>query len=123
VKRLFYTIIMMSCCLSGWADTDQKRYQSFIHETRCMVCENQSVAESNSDFAQNMKIWIQEAIQAGQTDAEIKAALVARFGDSVFYAPPFQANTILLWGAPLIFMLIGLLVVRNIISNRGHGKR
>lgn len=113
MKRFIYTIIMYCAYLSGWADTNSnvERYQAFIHNTRCMVCENQSVAESNSMFAQDMKIWLQEAIESGQTDPEIKMALVERFGDSIFYAPPFQANTWLLWGLPGLFVVVGVLVI------------
>lgn len=120
MRRLIYTIIMLMSCLSVWADTNTERYQAFIHNTRCMVCENQSVAESNSMFAQDMKEWIKEAIESGQTDAEIKMALVERFGDSVFYEPPFQANTWLLWGLPGVFVLLGVAVVMVVCVNQAR---
>lgn len=119
--RLIYTIIML-CVLALspavlHADPDdqhKQRYQAFIHGTRCMVCQNQSVAESNSMFAEDMKKWLYEAIESGQTDYEIKEALISRFGDSVFYSPPMQTNTWLLWGLPAVFALIGLLVIARV---------
>jgi cytochrome c-type biogenesis protein CcmH len=121
--RKIYTIIMLCCLLlNGLAiagegryafssDLNEKRFQAFIHSTRCMLCQNQSVAESNSMFSEDMKTWLYEAIESGDTDYEIKQALIERFGDSVFYSPPFQMNTYLLWGLPGLFMLIGGLVI------------
>lgn len=126
--RKIYTIILLLClCVGAQAATfasqsDEKRYQAFIHATRCMVCQNQNIAESNSMFAENMKIWLQEAIESGQTDYEIKAQLIERFGDSVFYEPPFQANTYLLWGLPLIFVMIGMAVIGSMFRPARRGK-
>lgn len=100
------------------SDLDEKRFYSFTHNTRCMVCQNQSVAESSSMFAEDMKNWLYEAIDSGLTDHEIKSALIERFGDSVFYTPPMQTNTWLLWGLPVIFVLIGLMILWRVGCRR-----
>lgn len=118
-----YSLILITCLLLSGpvlagegrykfsSDSNEKRFQAFIHSTRCMLCQNQSVAESNSMFSEDMKSWLFEAIESGDTDYEIKQALIERFGDSVFYEPPFQMNTYLLWGLPVLFMLIGVFVI------------
>lgn len=115
--KIYTIIIVMLMSLTVFAsdtnmytfsnDIDAKRFHAFTQDIRCMVCQNQSVAESNSMFAEDMKDWLYEAIENGQTDFEIKAALVKRFGDSVFYTPPFQANTWVLWGMPALFLIVG----------------
>jgi cytochrome c-type biogenesis protein CcmH len=102
--------------------TNEARYKSFIANTRCMVCQNQNVAESNSMFSDNMKEWLYEAIESGQTDYEIKMALIERFGESVLYSPPLQMNTILLWGLPGVFVILGLLVIANIVKQSRRGE-
>lgn len=105
------------------SETNAQRYKYFVNNTRCMVCQNQNVAESNSMFADNMKDWLYEAIESGQTDYEIKEALIQRFGDSVLYSPPLQMNTLLLWGLPGLFVIIGLLVIATLCLKQGKQSR
>lgn len=94
------------------------RYQSFIHEVRCLVCENRSIAESPSDVAQDLKRVILEMIVDGKSDAEIADFLVARYGDTILYRPPMQPNTWVLWGGPAVLLLIGGLVFAQIVRTR-----
>jgi cytochrome c-type biogenesis protein CcmH len=120
MRRYLLGFLLMVVCLSSLAegkryhfssDLNEKRFQAFEHGTRCLICQNQSIAESNSAFSEDLKQWLFEAIESGKTDPEIKMALIERFGDSIFYSPPLQANTILLWGLPGIFVLTGLLTL------------
>jgi cytochrome c-type biogenesis protein CcmH len=94
------------------------RYQSLIHEVRCLVCENRSIAESPSDVAQDLKRVIFEMIVDGKTDAEIADFLVARYGDTILYRPPMQPNTWALWGGPAVLLLIGGLVFAQVVRTR-----
>lgn len=87
-----------------------ERYHALISELRCVVCQNQSIAESGAPLAANMRDLVRRRIEAGQTDAEIKSFLVDRYGEWVLYDPPFQPATWLLWLGPALLLLVGLTV-------------
>lgn len=88
----------------------EKRFQTLSLELRCMVCDNQSLADSNAPLAQDLRLEVYRQIMAGKTDSEIKAYLVERYGVAVLYEPPIQANTLLLWVLPIILLLGGALI-------------
>ncbi|MFI4955005.1 MAG: cytochrome c-type biogenesis protein CcmH [Gammaproteobacteria bacterium] len=88
----------------------EKRYQQMLLHIRCMVCENQPLAESNAPLAEDLRLEVYQQIVAGKQDPEIKAFLVERYGDSVLYEPPVQSNTFILWFGPLVLLLIGMIV-------------
>jgi len=94
------------------------RYQALIHEVRCLVCENRSIAESPSDVAQNLKRLIRAMIVEGKSDAEIRTFIAERYGDSVLYRPPMQPNTWVLWGGPAVLLLLGAFVFAHIVRAR-----
>jgi cytochrome c-type biogenesis protein CcmH len=80
---------------------------------RCLVCQNQSIAESNAGLARDLRQLVRERLAAGDSDDEVRAFLVARYGDWVLLAPPFKARTWLLWLGPLLILgLAGFGVVR-----------
>lgn len=91
------------------ADPAQEAKAKALMETlRCLVCQGQSIADSNADLAGDMRSLVRERIRAGETPAQVRAYLVRRYGDWVSYAPPFDARTALLWAAPALLLLIGL---------------
>jgi cytochrome c-type biogenesis protein CcmH len=94
------------------------RYQALIHEVRCLVCENRSIAESPSEVAGDLKKLIHDMIVEGKSDAEIAEFLAARYGDSILYRPPVQPNTWLLWGGPAVLLLLGAFVFTRIVRTR-----
>jgi cytochrome c-type biogenesis protein CcmH len=94
------------------------RYYALIHEVRCLVCENRSIAESPSDVAADLKRLIHDMVLAGKSDAEIAEFLAARYGDSILYRPPVQPNTWLLWGGPAVLLLLGAFVFARIVRAR-----
>jgi cytochrome c-type biogenesis protein CcmH len=85
---------------------------------RCLVCQNQSIAESNAELAVDLRRQIDEQIGAGKTDREILDFMVARYGDFVLYRPPVRASTLLLWGGPLVLLLIGVAVAWRVLRSR-----
>jgi cytochrome c-type biogenesis protein CcmH len=85
---------------------------------RCLVCQNQSIADSNAELALDLRRQIHEQIAAGKTDAQIVDYMVARYGDFVLYEPPVKATTLLLWGGPLLLFLVGFFVLFRML--RGH---
>lgn len=100
---------------------DQKlehRYQSLIEKTRCLVCQNQSLADSHADLAQDLRKEIYNMVVSGKTDGQITQFLVERYGDFVLYKPPLKENTWLLWFGPFLFLLIGLIAAIIIIKKQ-----
>jgi cytochrome c-type biogenesis protein CcmH len=97
-----------------------ERYERLTHEFRCVVCQNQSVAESNVDLAKDLRRITRDMILAGNTDAEIKQFMTDRYGDFVLYNPPVKPVTYLLWGAPVILLLIGAAVMVSVVGRRSR---
>jgi cytochrome c-type biogenesis protein CcmH len=85
---------------------------------RCLVCQNQTIADSNATLAQDLRQQIAEQIAAGKSDGEILDYMVARYGDFVLYRPPLKATTVLLWAGPALLLLIGFLVLARILRGR-----
>ena len=83
---------------------------------RCLVCQNQSIDESSSQIAQDLRILIKEKINTGSTDKEIYEYLSDRYGDYILLNPPLKTNTILLWFLPFIILILGLFLVMKILK-------
>jgi cytochrome c-type biogenesis protein CcmH len=95
-----------------------QRYERLIHELRCLVCQNQTIADSNADLAKDLRRQTRDMILAGRTDAEIQQFMTDRYGDFVLYNPPVKPTTYLLWGAPVILLLIGAVVMVSVVSRK-----
>ena len=98
----------------------QKRYEDLNDELRCLVCQNQTIADSNAPLAQDLRREVREMMTAGRSDDEIREFMTARYGDFVLYSPPVTARTYLLWGAPVILLLIALGSVAAIVAKRAR---
>jgi len=86
----------------------EQRYMALIEGLRCLVCQNQSLADSNADLAQDLRQEVYRLMIEGDDNEGIIKYLVARYGDFVLYRPPFKSTTYLLWLAPIIFLIIGI---------------
>lgn len=86
----------------------EKRVNALAEELRCLVCQNQSLADSHADLAIDLKNQIREKLRRGQSDKEVVDYLVARYGDFVLYRPPVKATTWLLWFGPALLLVLGL---------------
>ena len=87
-----------------------QRYQALIAELRCLVCQNQNIADSNAELAVDLKNIVQQKILSGETDAQILDFMTERYGDFVLYRPPLKSKTFLLWLGPILFLFIALLL-------------
>ncbi|MES2885630.1 MAG: cytochrome c-type biogenesis protein [Pseudomonadota bacterium] len=85
------------------------RYHQLINELRCLVCQNQTIAESNAPLAVDLREQVKKQLGEGKSDKEITSYLTARYGDFVLYRPPLQASTLLLWAGPFV-LLLGALI-------------
>lgn len=96
----------------------ERRMLALTEDLRCLVCQNESIADSRAEFSNDIRRIIREQIKANKTDAEIIDFLVERYGDFVLYNPPMKATTVLLWFGPLIMFLIGFLVLIRYLKGR-----
>jgi cytochrome c-type biogenesis protein CcmH len=85
----------------------EARARALSTELRCMVCQNESIDESNADLARDLRLLVRERLQAGDSDDQIRAFLVRRYGDFILLKPPFKPETWPLWGAPFLVLLAG----------------
>lgn len=100
----------------------QARYERLIREVRCLVCQNESIADSNAPLAADLRREIRSQMGDGLRDDEILEFLIARYGDFVVYRPPLGPHTLLLWAAPLLLLGIGGLVFVRVIRARAGGR-
>jgi len=92
-----------------------KRAVKLAEKLRCLVCQNQSIADSNAELANDLRGQIREQIAAGKSDDQIVAYMVNRYGDFVLYEPPFKATTVLLWAGPALLIFGGFWILfRNL---------
>jgi cytochrome c-type biogenesis protein CcmH len=89
----------------------ETRARALSAELRCMVCQNQSIDDSNADLAKDLRLLVRERLKAGDSDAEVIDYLVSRYGEFVLLKPRLSAHTILLWGMPVFLVLIGITVL------------
>lgn len=87
------------------------RYQDLSEEFRCLVCQNQNLADSNAELAVDLKLEVIRLLESGRTDDQIRVFLTDRYGDFVLYRPPLKISTVLLWFGPLAVAFFGLLLV------------
>ena len=130
MKRLLRSLLLAAgLALAGTAlaiDTErafddpmlQQRYENLNRELRCLVCQNQTIADSNAGLAADLRREVRELIAAGKTDAEIREFMIERYGDFVLYRPRMTATTFLLWAAPVLLLVAGAVGVVRVVRRR-----
>lgn len=98
----------------------QERYEKINRELRCLVCQNQTIADSNATLAQDLRREVRDMIAAGQTDDEIRDFMIERYGDFVLYRPRMTAGNFLLWAAPVLLLVIGAFVLVRVVRRRAQ---
>jgi cytochrome c-type biogenesis protein CcmH len=112
---------MLALALPVFAQDDpalEKRVATLAHELRCLVCQNQTLADSNAPLAVDLRTQIREQLKAGKSERDVIDFMVARYGDFVLYRPPFKASTAALWIGPFILLAIGIWVLRRLARRR-----
>jgi cytochrome c-type biogenesis protein CcmH len=100
---------------------EEKRFQHLTRELRCLVCQNQNLADSDAGLAGDLRREVFEQLRSGKTDQQIKDYLVARYSQYVLYDPPLAGSTWLLWFGPLLGLILGAAVVTVIVRRRAAG--
>ncbi|MGB1560114.1 MAG: cytochrome c-type biogenesis protein [Sinimarinibacterium flocculans] len=102
----------------GLSAAQAERYQALVTELRCLVCQNQSIADSNAPLAADLREQVREQILAGRSDAQIHDYVTERYGDFVLYRPPFKPSTWLLWFGPFLLLAAALAVALRFAKRR-----
>jgi cytochrome c-type biogenesis protein CcmH len=98
----------------------EARYKTLINELRCLVCQNETLADSNAELAVDLRREIRGMLVDGKSDPEITEFLVARYGDFVLYNPPVKPTTMMLWYGPFALLALGILIAVITIRRRGR---
>jgi len=127
MTRIGFAIIMMLAYALAFAidagdafddPAMQARYEKISSEVRCLVCQNQTIKDSNAFLADDLRREIRRLLQEGKTDAEVYDYLVARYGDFVLYRPRMQGKTLALWIAPFLLIAVGGLIAVKVVRGR-----
>ena len=101
---------------------EERRFRALVSELRCVMCQNQSLSDSNAQIAHDLRREVLDLMRAGKSDAEVKEFLVARYGEFVLYRPMMTGKTWLLWLGPALLLLVGGVVIARIVRKRSdHG--
>jgi cytochrome c-type biogenesis protein CcmH len=98
----------------------EARYESITKQLRCLVCQNESIADSNVQLAADLRRQVREMLLAGQSDAAIFDFMTARYGEFVRFNTPVEAKTLWIWGSPFVLLLIGALIVFRVMRARSR---
>jgi cytochrome c-type biogenesis protein CcmH len=123
VARFF--LLFLTVVLPVLAQDDpmlEKRVANLADELRCLVCQNQTLAESTAPLAVDLRNQIREQLKAGKTERDVRAFMVERYGDFVLYRPPFKATTLLLWIGPFLLLALGIWLFYRRVAQRHVSK-
>jgi cytochrome c-type biogenesis protein CcmH len=127
VRLAFCLLLLLTAAVPAVADEArpmaedpvlEERLMNLSRELRCLVCQNETLADSRADLAVDLRNEIREQMKAGKTDQEIIAFLTARYGDFVLYRPPVKATTYFLWFGPFVLLLAGLFLLFRYVKQR-----
>jgi len=124
----YLSLIFLSLCLpiavnaidsKAFSDPRQQQaYETLTSELRCLVCQNQTIADSNAELASDLRRQVYEMLQQGKSRDEIVQFMTDRYGDFVLYKPPFKAKTGLLWLGPVVFLMLGIIAVFLVLKRK-----
>jgi len=125
MMKRYIVLLLLFLSMMVMAETGQNadpvveaRLKSLSVELRCLVCQNQTLADSSAPLAEDLRNEIREQIQKGMTDKEITDYLVSRYGDFVRYRPPVNAKTYVLWLGPVVILVLGILALFFTLKRR-----
>lgn len=132
MMRIYWiaALLLTLCCVRpawsidaapAFSDPEQQaRYERLTSQLRCLVCQNETIKDSNAGLAADLRRELREQMAAGKSDAEILKFLTDRYGDFVLYKPPLTSRTVLLWAAPALLLIIGLISGAIVIVRRSR---
>lgn len=121
MKKILFLIFLVSF-LKIQANEPNKQYYKIYKNIRCLVCQGQSIGDSNSEFAQTIKLVVKEQVDGGKTEKEIYSFLISKYGEWIIYKPPFNKNNFLLWVLPYLVLIFGGVIIFTLIKKKKHSK-
>ncbi len=125
MKPLLFILLLVISINSHAVDSrqlsdpkQQESYETLTKELRCLVCQNQTIADSNAELASDLRRQVYEMLQQGKSEQEIIRFMTDRYGEFVLYKPAFAGKTSLLWIAPVLFLFMGLMMVFFVIRSK-----
>lgn len=122
MKKIFIIFIYIFLISVKVSLAENLQQQEIYKNLRCLVCQGQSIAESNSDFAQNIKLTVDELTKEGKSDDEIYDFLISRYGEWIVYKPKFNKSNFLLWFMPYMILIFGGFVIFIALKKRNNSK-
>ena len=110
MNRLLLGLVFVCTLALGQEELD-KRVAALSAELRCLVCQNQTIADSNADLAVDLRRQIREQLKSGKSERDVLDFMVQRYGDFVLYRPPLKASTVLLWSGPFLLLALGIFLL------------
>ena len=114
----FLLLIFVSSVIAAEDPSLDRRVAELAHELRCLVCQNQTIADSNAPLAVDLRNQIREQLAAGKGERDVIDFMVARYGDFVLYRPPFKAATLALWLGPFLLLALGAWIFYRRVARR-----
>ena len=121
IKKIIL-IIYFSFFMSLNADENYRDVSEIYKNLRCLICQGQSIADSNSDFAVTIKLVVQDLISEKKTNDEIYSFLISKYGEWIVYQPSFSKNNFLLWTLPYAVLVLGGFIIFFIVRKNKHNK-
>ncbi len=128
LRNTLAAICLAGCLNLAWAtglesfdfsgNVEEQRYKDLLAELRCLVCQNQSLVDSDAELAHDLRLEVYELMEHGRDDTQIRDFLVARYGDFVLYEPPIKPSTYLLWAGPFVLLALGIMMLIRTIRQR-----
>lgn len=127
MPRLLLALLLACCALQASAKDAapatedpvlERRVQALSQELRCLVCQNQTIAESHAPLAIDLRNQVRERLKAGASESEIVQFMVDRYGDFVLYRPPLKASTVLLWAGPFVLLALAIVFLLLMLKRR-----
>ena len=122
MKNFLILLIVIFFQIKLNASEINQQESNIFKNLRCLVCQGQSISESNSDFAQTIKLVVKDQINSGKTDREIYDFLISKYGEWIFYKPSLKSHNMILWFGPYLMIFFGGLLIWKLIRKRKNNK-
>ena len=120
--KIFIFVFNFFFLTSSYSNENQTKLLEIYKNLRCLVCQGQSIADSNSDFAATIKLVVQDQFNEGKTEDEIYKFLTSKYGEWIVYQPTFNKNNFLLWALPYVVLIFGAVIIFLLVRKTKHNK-
>ena len=118
--KIFIFVFNFFFLTSSYSNENQTKLLEIYKNLRCLVCQGQSIADSNSDFAATIKLVVQDQFNEGKTEDEIYNFLTSKYGEWIVYQPTFSKNNFLLWFLPYMVLIFGAIIIFLLVRKTKH---